>query len=137
MARITLLVTGAFVGLTAIGGGIALATGLEGDRFPVAMLAGTPFDSYAVPGLLLSVVVGGSAAVATLVLLRNVQIGAVLAQVAGVVLMGWILGEIWLLEQPVEPTATEVFYFALGAVMLAAGLFLWHAEGRGGAKGAA
>jgi hypothetical protein len=32
--RIVLIVIDAVVGLTAIGGGIALATGLEGERFP-------------------------------------------------------------------------------------------------------
>jgi uncharacterized membrane protein YeiH len=50
--------------LTAIGGGIALATGV--DKLPAEWLKGTPFRSYLYPGIILTVVVGGSAAAATL-----------------------------------------------------------------------
>src|SRR5271157_1831394 len=57
--RIVLVVVDAVVGLTAIGGGIALAAGLEGERYPVEWLTGTPFSSYLIPGLILSVAVGG------------------------------------------------------------------------------
>ena len=49
--RIVLVVVDATVGLTAIGGGIALAAGLEGERYPVEWLTGTPFSSYLIPGL--------------------------------------------------------------------------------------
>jgi hypothetical protein len=42
-----------FVLVTAIGGGIALGAGLEGGRFPLSWLAGTPFADYAGPGLIL------------------------------------------------------------------------------------
>jgi hypothetical protein len=64
--RIVLVVVDAAVGLTAIGGGIALAAGLEGERYPVEWLTGTPFSSYLIPGLILSVAVAvaGSAAAA-------------------------------------------------------------------------
>jgi len=50
------------VALTAVGGGIALSTGLEGDRCPPELLNRTPFTSYVVPGILLAGIVGGSAA---------------------------------------------------------------------------
>jgi hypothetical protein len=49
-----------FVALTALGGGIALATGLEADRFPLDWLRGTPFRNYVIPGLILAGVVGGA-----------------------------------------------------------------------------
>ena len=45
-----LIVLDGFTALTAIGGGIALAVGLERDRFPPERLRGTPFCSYLVPG---------------------------------------------------------------------------------------
>jgi hypothetical protein len=45
--------------VTAVGGGTALATGLESDRFPAEMLRGTQFGSYVIPGLILAGVVGG------------------------------------------------------------------------------
>lgn len=130
VARIGLTVTDAFVALTASGGGIALMTGLEGARFPLAMLDGTPFDSYVLPGLLLAAVVGGSATIATLAMLRNPELGAALSQLAGIVMVGWIIGEMVLLDQPVEPTMTEIVYLVLGLVMILVGMLLWHDEQR-------
>jgi hypothetical protein len=56
-----LSVVQAFVGVTAIGGGIALAAGPDGHylMIPKSLLAGTPFTDYLVPGLLLAICVGG------------------------------------------------------------------------------
>ncbi|MGF1472293.1 MAG: hypothetical protein ACFB50_11205 [Rubrobacteraceae bacterium] len=120
-ARIALLVADAFVGLTAVGGGIALATGLEGDRFPPEYLEGTPFGSYVAPGLILAGAVGGSATVAAIATLRNKEIGGSTSVVAGTIMMGWIAGEVLVLNQP-SWTWTEVSYFVLGLVMVVLGL---------------
>lgn len=73
--RIALFAADAFVGLTAVGGDIALATGLEGNRFPPEYLDRTPFESYVILGLILAGIVGGSATVAATVTLRNNEIG--------------------------------------------------------------
>ena len=127
-ARIGLFTLDGFVALTAIGGGIALMTGLEGDRFPSDMLRGTPFSSYLLPGLILAVSVGGSAGVAAVAILRSPPVGAVASLLAGVVMMGWIAGEILLLDQPSEPTGIEAFYFALGLLMAGVGLLVWQFE---------
>jgi hypothetical protein len=62
--QVVLVIVDAVVGVTAAGGGIALAAGLEGGRYPARWLKGTPFSSYLIPGLILAVVVGGSAAAA-------------------------------------------------------------------------
>jgi hypothetical protein len=62
--RVAHFVVDAFAAVTAVGGGTALATGLESDRFPAEMLRGTQFGSYVIPGLILAGVVGGSVAVA-------------------------------------------------------------------------
>jgi hypothetical protein len=111
--RITLIVLDAFVGLTAIGGGIALATGLEGERYPVAWLRQTPFSTYVIPGLILALAVGGSAALATVATLARPEVGAWISILAGAILMGQIVGEILLLRRPV--TGIEVAYFATPA----------------------
>ena len=63
--------------------------------------------------------VGGSAALAGVALLRNRDSGAFVSMVAGALLMGWIIGEALLLHQP---SWFEVFYFALGLTMAALGL---------------
>ena len=121
-SQIALLVIDAFVGLTAIGGGIALASGLEANRFPVELLKETPFNGYLVPGLILAVVVGGSAAVAAVATVISPNAGGWLSAFAGTVLIGQIAGEILLLKQPVS--LTEVFYLAIGMTMVGLGLFM-------------
>lgn len=119
--RIALFAANAFAELTAVGGGIALATGLEGDRFPPEYLEGTPFDGYVVPGLILAGVVGGSATVAAVATLRSKEIGGLISVIAGVVMMGWIAGEILILNKP-SWTWTDLFYLVLGSAMAALGL---------------
>ncbi len=115
--RIALFVIDLFVASTAIGGGLALVAGLEANRFPLAWLQGTPFTSYIIPGVLLAVVVGGSAAVAAVLLLRNPTSGAWAALLAGLILLGWIAGEVVILNQPVAPTGIEIFYLTVGLAL--------------------
>jgi len=122
LLRIVLTVTDAFVALTAIGGGIALAADLEGGRFSAAWLADTPFGSYLEPGLILAVVVGGSAAAALVATLRSPVLGARLSVVAGLVLIGWILAEIAILTRDGElVSGTEAVYLVLGLAMIGLG----------------
>ncbi len=113
------------VAATAIGGGIALATGLESGRFPLSWLVGTPFADYVAPGLILAGVVGGSAAAAAIAIVRRSTIGPRVSLMAGVVLVGWIAGEILLVRADnVVVSPTEAFYFFVGVAIsgLAVGL---------------
>lgn len=121
-ARAVLLAADAFVALTAAGGGIALAAGLEGDRFPPELLAGTPFGSYVVPGLILAGTVGSSSAIATAAMLRRPGAGARASVLAGAVLMGWIVGEVLVLRAPAARSWVEALYFAVGLLMAGLGL---------------
>jgi hypothetical protein len=121
-ARVALLVLAGFVALTAIGGGIALAAGLEGERFPREWLEGSPFEDYRAPGLILAGAVGGSAGLAAVGLLVAGNIGAAVSIVAGVVLAGYVGAEIWMLKQPSAPTATEVLYLAVATAMVVLGV---------------
>jgi len=142
-ARVALAAIGGFVALTAGGGGVALATGGEGDRFPADLLEGTPFRSYLIPGLILAVIVGGSAAVATTATLRRPEVGARTSLLAGVIMMGWIVGEIVILRAPAArltrpsiavPSWVEAVYFALGLIMAVLGVALRQAERRDRAR---
>jgi hypothetical protein len=128
-ARRALVAVDAFAAVTAVSGGIALATGFEGDRFPDAWLAGTPFHSYRVPGLLLAGLVGGSATGAAATL-RSPRAGGWASLLAGGVLMSWIGGEIRLLKQPVYGTWTERFFFSVGLMMAVLGLMVGQPVGR-------
>lgn len=133
MVRKALIALDGFVALTAIGGGFALMLGLEGERFPLEMLQDTPFQSYVIPGLLLAALVGGSAAVAVIAMLRKAPTAFALSQLAGILLMGWIVGEIILLPQASEPTVIELFYFITGLLMVVGGRVLgnvgWYGHG--------
>jgi hypothetical protein len=125
-ARIALFAIDALAAVTAIGGGILVATGI--DTFPAAWLAGTPFSSYLLPGLILAVVVGGSAAAAAAATLRSPVAGMRASLLAGVVMMGWIVGEVLILHQPSRPTWIEILYFAVGTTMVALGLMVRQPE---------
>jgi hypothetical protein len=124
------LVLDAFVAVTAIGGGIALATGAEAARFPDEWLDRTPWTSYLVPGVILACVVGGSALVATVAVARRTPFGGPATVVAALVLAAQIGGELTLLAQPGGPTPAELLYLTIAAGMLGCGLLL-HRTGDG------
>ena len=123
--HIALFAVDALIALTAIPGGIALVTGLERNRYPLDMLKGTPFSSYVIPGLILTVVVGGSAAVASATTALSLDAGVIASIVAGMIMMGWIVGEILILKQPFSRgTLLEAFYFAAGLAMVVLALMV-------------
>ncbi|HQF64139.1 MAG TPA: hypothetical protein PLT26_16695 [Anaerolineaceae bacterium] len=129
--RILIGVLTGFIALTAIGGGAALLTGMEGKRFPLEWLQGSIFKGYTIPGLLLVVVVGGSALVACITIFRKLNAGILAAMVAGLSMMGFIIGEFLILKQvPPGPTPIELFYFGLGLVIFLLGGLLWMKEKR-------
>ena len=65
LIRAALVGLDAFTSVTAIGGGLALMARLERGRFLICLLRRTPFWSYLLPGLILTILVGGSAGMAT------------------------------------------------------------------------
>lgn len=121
---IVLICLNAFVALTAIGGGIALVAGLEKGRLSEDLLKGTPFNSFLIPGLMLAVMVGGSAVTATALLLIDRSIGWQASVVAGVIMAGWIVGEVRLLNQP-SMTRTEGVYLGIGLMTVGLSVALW------------
>ncbi|MDA0352880.1 MAG: hypothetical protein O3A10_11800 [Chloroflexi bacterium] len=114
-----------FVALTAIGGGVALIAGLEGTRYPTEVLSRTPFRSFLVPGLILAVVVGGSAVLATVQLITNREMGGLLSIVAGALLGGFIAVEVAALNDEPGWSTTELVYLAIGVVMVGLGVVVW------------
>jgi hypothetical protein len=114
--RIAVLFIDAFVAPTAVGGGLALT--VKPDWFPPQWLKGTPFRSFLIPGLILAVFVGGSATVATIAAVLDNDAGAVASILAGVMMMGWIAGELHLLKQQ---SWLQAVYFAAGLVMAVLG----------------
>jgi hypothetical protein len=97
--RIAIGVITGFIALTAIGGGIALLSGAEGARFPLAWLQATPLKDYTIPALLLTIAVGGSSLLACIMLFRNSKNSLVFSFVAGSIMVGFIVVEGLILKQ--------------------------------------
>ncbi len=97
-SRRALIVLDCLAGVSAlIGMGICVFG--WGYQFPTSWLQGTPFADYTVPGLILGLVVGGSALVAMVATVKSARIGAITSMVAGVIMMGWVVGEYILIPQ--------------------------------------
>jgi hypothetical protein len=96
IARAVLLVVLAFVAVTAFLGGFALVLGAVVPSLatilspPADYLAGTPFSSYLLPGLVLGVVVGGTHALAFILGLRELRWADLSAAVAAYAVLIWI-----------------------------------------------
>ena len=128
--RIALLIVQAFVALTAFAGGTALVIGSLGAELPVSItmppadLAGSPFDSYVIPGLMLAVVLGGVHVVAFVLLVRRRPSALFVAAVAGYATLVWIFVQMVYIPF----SFLQALYFAaglaeLGLVLVLLGLF--------------
>ena len=117
----SLVAIDAFAAVSALAGGVMVLTAWP-STFPIAWLEGTPFDSYVIPGLLLGVVVGGSALVSLVATVRRAPSGPALSFLAGLVMMGWIAGEVVLLRATIGFTPLWPFYFLVGLAMSLLGL---------------
>lgn len=90
--RIALLALESFGAVSAVAGAIGLLGG--GIKFPEEWLAGSPFSSYTGPALILGVVVGGSQVIALAGILRHKTWAATASVLSGLVMAGWIGGEV-------------------------------------------
>jgi hypothetical protein len=81
-SRRALIILDGIEGMGALIGMVMLLTGW-GYQFPTSWLQGTPFSDYTVPGLLLGIVVGGSALLAMWATIKSASVGAVTSLAAG------------------------------------------------------
>ena len=100
-------------GFGAIAGGILVMKDVM--PFPEVWLHGTPFHSYFLPGLILFVAVGGSQLAAAYTILRRHSLAKRAAILAGVILTGWMIGELALIgfRAPIQ-----VWFIGVGLVEL-------------------
>lgn len=120
--RTAIVLVSAFVGLMALVPGWQIMTdgSVYGFKLPTGWLSRYwPFDGYFVAGLVLLVVVGGGCLATALVNLRSQRAGAIVALAMGVVLVGWIAGELVFLTETMVMTwvilASGVVLVALAA----------------------
>jgi hypothetical protein len=103
-----------FGALSALAGAV-LAIAANGAGVPLQYLANSPFPSYAVPGFILGVVVGGTQLAAAIALLRRQRIAPLLSAIAGFGMLIWIFVELAIIRQY---SWLQSAYFALGVLEL-------------------
>lgn len=89
----SLVAVAIFNALSAIGGGIGMIVA-DGLSMPKSLLADTPFTTFAIPGLILLVVVGGTQLVSAVLLLSRGEAALLGSAVAGFGMLIWIISEI-------------------------------------------
>jgi hypothetical protein len=134
--RITLLVIEVFVGVWAVIGGIGLVTGaIDFLQMPVKYLQGTPFSDYTLPGWLLLLAVGGSFLFAAATILTGREVGVVASMLAGLILLGFEVVEVAIIDRDPAtlPTAVpqQIMMAVLGLASFGLAVFLWMKEYRG------
>lgn len=121
-SRRALVAVDGFAGVAALIGMMIVVFGW-GYQFPTRWLDGTPFTSYTIPGLILGLGVGGSALVAMVATLKSPRVGAVASAVAGIIMVGWIVGEYILIPEirffaNLATNWQQGLYFGIGIAML-------------------
>jgi hypothetical protein len=115
-----LVLTSGFTALSAIGGGVGLlAPGSMG--LPLSFLDGSIFTSYAVPGMLLLLVIGGTQCVAAIAALRRTRLASFWSALAAVALLVWVFVELAIMG---DFSAPHGVYFAIGVLELVLVLLL-------------
>jgi len=116
-SRLLLGAIAAFLALGAIPVGLAFVARPDGSLvgMPVAVLAGTPFRDFTVPGLVLALAVGGSTLAASVLVVRGSPGARRAALAAGVVVMGWIVVQVALIG---ALSALQPVVGALGLAMV-------------------
>ena len=115
-----LLVLAGFTAITAVIGGLSVIV-TNGLGMPVSWLRTTPFQDYTIPGVILLVIVGGSALIAALSLQFHHAWQYLIAFASGAILVGWILGEALLIQQTswLQALYLVVGLLEMGIAMLA------------------
>ncbi len=119
-----LMVLTAFLALTAFAGGIGIVAGFAAP--PIDQLQGSVFNSYLLPGLSLFVLVGGSALLALVLLIRRSEFATVFAIVSGIVIMVFEFVEVLVIGSPPGVALTlQLLYFFLGTAITIVACVFW------------
>jgi hypothetical protein len=116
------------LGVGALGGGLILILAPRGEIMPLPLsaLAGSPFDTYLGPGLILFTVLGLGPLVAAGLTWRRHPFAPAAAFVVGAALLIWIAVEIAIIGYSNEPPL-QAIYLALGVAITVIALG-WLAE---------
>jgi len=103
----------------ALGGGLVLMVAPRGEIMPLPLtaLAGSPFDTYFVPGLILFGVLGLGPLVAAVLTWTRHPLAPVAALAVGAALLIWVAVEVAIIGYSNEPPL-QALYAVLGVVIL-------------------
>ena len=119
--HILLIVLAGVLGLSAVPGGITLLVGFYAP--PVEQLKGSVFADFTIPGLTLLLFVGGSAVLATVLLVRRSRFGALSAALAGAIVMAFEFVEVLAIgSSPGPARVMQLLYFGVGLSLVAISL---------------
>ncbi len=118
----------------ALGGGLVLVVAPRGEIMPLPLsaLAGSPFDTYLVPGLILFTVLGIGPLFAAALAWRGHPLAPFAGFVVGTALLTWIGVEIAIIGYSNEPPL-QAIYLVIGIAITAAAL-KWLGEARVGRR---
>jgi hypothetical protein len=113
------LVLEVLLSVGALGGGLVLMIAPRGEimPLPLAALAGSPFDTYFVPGLILFTIIGLGPLVAAVLTWARHPVAPFLAVVVGAGLLIWVAVEVAIIGYSNEPPL-QAIYAILGVAML-------------------
>jgi len=113
----------AFIGITAIAGGLRLVSNPNGlPDFPIEWLINSPFSNYLFPGLVLLIVIGFGFVVSSMLNFLRKRHSGGMAALSGICLILYMIIEVWFvgLRNILQP-----LYFILGVIVLIIGLNLF------------
>ncbi len=112
-----------FLGVGALGGGIALMAGPNGEilPLPVSALAGSPFANYFAPGAILFTILGIGPLGAAVFAWRRHPIAPLLAIATGGALVIWLAVQVAIVGYSNDPPL-QAFYLTLGVVLTLVGV---------------
>lgn len=117
---IALLALQIFAALSAIAGGIGLVSGMI--ALPMDWLNNSVFSDYAIPGIILGAIVGGTQVAALIYAYGRQEAYLFATSIAGGVLMGWIIGELLVVgSADATMLAYQLVYFLVGFVEFSLG----------------
>ncbi len=112
----------AFMAVSALPAGFLLVQAPDGSSLglPPGLIAGSPFDSYLIPGLVLFIVLGGFNALLFILLLRKSGTFFYPSALMGLALVIWILLQAYWIGWV---SFLQPFYLLIGLIQLTLG---WH-----------
>jgi hypothetical protein len=119
-----LVILTSFLSLTALAGGIALTAGLNAP--PAEQLNGTIFKTFTIPGITLTLFVGGSALLAGILLIRKNIFAPLVSILSGLIIISFEFVEVLVLGSP-EGIARnlQIFYFGIGVIISILSISIW------------